>query len=133
MRISDWSSDVCSSDLVLGLLLLLELHRVLRRLAPTRAAVLARRVGPLVESLAALPVLEDVDAEAPRDLDLAAGVASHWFLTPHTRRRLGGRQPMWGPGVTSLIPLTSIQVTCNERIPRSRPAPGPIHRPTPLP
>src|SRR3546814_11059106 len=115
MRISDWSSDVCSSDLVLGLLLLLELHRVLRRLAPTRAAVLARRVGPLVESLAALLVLEDVDAEAPRDLDLGAGVASHGFLTPQTRRRLGGRQPLGGTGVTSLIPVTSMPVRCKTR------------------
>jgi hypothetical protein len=75
---------------VLGLLLLLQLHRVLRRLATARATVLPRRVGPLLESLAALLVLEDVDAESAADLDLGSGVASHCVSL-----RLGAA---WGGG-----------------------------------
>src|ERR1700687_245257 len=44
---------------------------------------------------------------------------------PQTLRRLGGRQPLCGMGVTSVIALTSKPVACNERIAASRPAPGP--------
>src|SRR5699024_1641784 len=43
-----------------------------------------------------------------------------------TRRRLGGRQPLWGMGVTSLIIVTSRPVACSARIADSRPAPGPL-------
>src|SRR6516164_4042394 len=45
---------------------------------------------------------------------------------PYTRRRLGGRQPLWGMGVTSLIAEISSPAACNERIAASRPAPGPL-------
>src|SRR5688572_12388296 len=109
---------------VLGLLLLLELHRVLGGLTPAGATVLAGRVRPLLEGLAALLVLEDVDAEAPADLDLGSGVASH--REPQTRRRLGGRQPLWGTGVTSLMPVTSMPVAWSDRMAVSRPDPGPL-------
>src|ERR1700683_4775753 len=45
---------------------------------------------------------------------------------PYTRRRLGGRQPLWGIGVTSEIALTSRPLACRLRIAASRPAPGPL-------
>src|SRR5258705_11343955 len=43
-----------------------------------------------------------------------------------TLRRLGGRQPLWGVGVTSLMPGTSMPVCMIERIAVSRPEPGPF-------
>ena len=43
-----------------------------------------------------------------------------------TRRRLGGRQPLWGIGVTSLIDFTSSPAAWRARIDDSRPAPGPL-------
>src|SRR3982750_282187 len=43
-----------------------------------------------------------------------------------TRRRLGGGQPLWGTGVTSLMPVTSMPAFCSERIAVSRPDPGPF-------
>src|ERR671927_1439154 len=43
-----------------------------------------------------------------------------------TRRRFGGRQPLWGTGVTSWIDPTSRPVACSERIAVSRPEPGPL-------
>ena len=47
-------------------------------------------------------------------------------MIPYTRRRLGGRQPLWGMGVTSLIMLTSRPAACRLRIAASRPEPGPL-------
>src|SRR5690606_19355920 len=44
----------------------------------------------------------------------------------YTRRRFGGRQPLCGIGVTSLIRFTSRPAACRERIAASRPAPGPL-------
>src|SRR5919106_1466019 len=43
-----------------------------------------------------------------------------------TRRRLGGRQPLWGTGVTSWMPWISRPVACRERMAVSRPEPGPL-------
>src|SRR6478735_11756723 len=43
-----------------------------------------------------------------------------------TLRRLGGRQPLCGTGVTSLMPVTSIPAFCSDRIAVSRPEPGPL-------
>src|SRR5262245_51536923 len=43
----------------------------------------------------------------------------------YTRRRLGGRHPSWGIGVTSRIAVISRPAACSERIAASRPAPGP--------
>ena len=63
---------------VLGLLLLLELDQVLApAAAPAGAAVRAGRVGAALQRLAPLVVLEDVGAEAARELDLRPGVARH--------------------------------------------------------
>src|SRR4051812_19748093 len=43
-----------------------------------------------------------------------------------TLRRLGGRQPLCGWGVTSEMVPTSRPVACRERIAVSRPDPGPL-------
>jgi hypothetical protein len=45
---------------------------------------------------------------------------------PPTRRRLGGRQPLCGTGVTSWIEPTSRPVACSDRMAVSRPEPGPL-------
>src|SRR6478736_5307339 len=47
-------------------------------------------------------------------------------LGGQTRRRLGGRQPLWGLGVTSWIVPTSRPTAPRERIAVSRPEPGPL-------
>src|SRR5271163_1970308 len=44
---------------------------------------------------------------------------------PYTRRRFLGRQPLWGMGVTSLMPTTSMPAAASERMAVSRPDPGP--------
>src|SRR5690625_5753290 len=44
----------------------------------------------------------------------------------YTRRRLGGRQPLCGTGVTSLIAVISNPADWSARIAASRPAPGPF-------
>src|SRR5437660_3495301 len=46
--------------------------------------------------------------------------------SPYTRRRLGGRQPSWGIGVTSWIALISSPTAWSDRMAASRPAPGPF-------
>src|SRR4029079_7258217 len=46
----------------------------------------------------------------------------------YTRRRLGGRHPLCGIGVTSRIDFTSRPIVCSARIADSRPAPGPLTR-----
>src|SRR6476620_5943956 len=47
-------------------------------------------------------------------------------MTDQTLRRLGGRQPLCGCGVTSEIVPTSRPAACSERIAVSRPEPGPF-------
>src|SRR5262245_13894676 len=47
-------------------------------------------------------------------------------MTNQTLRRLGGRQPLCGIGVTSLMPTTSMPTFWIERIAVSRPEPGPF-------
>src|SRR5436190_18521410 len=47
-------------------------------------------------------------------------------LVPQTRRRFGGRQPLCGIGVTSLIDLMSSPDAARARMADSRPAPGPF-------
>src|SRR5262249_57716217 len=42
-----------------------------------------------------------------------------------TLRRLGGRQPLWGIGVTSRIEVTTRPTACSARSADSRPEPGP--------
>src|SRR5262245_27974722 len=45
-----------------------------------------------------------------------------------TRRRLGGRQPLCGMGVTSSIVFTIMPAVCRAVIALSRPEPGPFTR-----
>src|SRR6478735_6044879 len=109
-----------------SLLLLAELQEVLALLDPA-AAVLARRVGAtLVRRVAA----DEVDTETARLLGHGAGVAGHgsvsFSVSGQTRRRLGGRQPLWGVGVTSWMVPTSRPIAPSERIAVSRPEPGPF-------
>src|SRR5258708_29708755 len=47
------------------------------------------------------------------------------YVSSDTRRRLGGRQPLCGIGVTSRMAVISSPTACRERIAASRPAPGP--------
>src|SRR5262249_2566284 len=49
-------------------------------------------------------------------------------LAAHTRLRLGGRQPLCGIGVTSLMDFTSIPAAARARMADSRPEPGPFTR-----
>src|SRR5690606_37348979 len=114
-----------------ALLLLALLQQVLALLGPV-PAVLAGRVGALLDRACrriALGSLEEqlgLFAAAP--LAVRPGITCHLLLTPgpQTRRRLGGRQPLWGTGVTSWIVPTSRPVACSERMAVSRPDPGPL-------
>src|SRR5205823_7938436 len=107
------------------LLLLAQLEQVLA-LADPATTVLAGRVGlalhraPHRVALGALQ--EQLHALAPAEPAHRGGVACH----RQTLRRLGGRQPLCGIGVTSLMPTTSIPVFWMERIAVSRPEPGPF-------
>src|SRR5262249_5244667 len=47
-------------------------------------------------------------------------------LSAQTRRFLGGRQPLWGRGVTSSIALIESPEACSAVIALSRPEPGPL-------
>src|SRR5579875_1339890 len=47
---------------------------------------------------------------------------------PYTLRRLGGRQPLCGIGVTSRIERTSMPAAASARTADSRPEPGPLTR-----
>src|SRR3954447_2309452 len=49
-----------------------------------------------------------------------------YLAIAQTLRRFGGRQPLCGVGVTSLIVPTSRPTACSERIAVSRPEPGPL-------
>src|SRR5690606_41912259 len=62
---------------------------------------------------------------APRQpaLDLCQRTSAR---SAKTRRRLGGRQPLCGMGVVSVIETTCRPAVCNARIAISRPAPGPF-------
>src|SRR5213593_1920556 len=44
----------------------------------------------------------------------------------YTLRRLGGRHPLWGIGVTSRMARTSSPAVCRARMAESRPEPGPL-------
>src|SRR6185369_1556812 len=46
----------------------------------------------------------------------------------YTRRRLGGRHPLCGIGVTSRMDLISTPAACRARMADSRPLPGPLTR-----
>src|SRR6476620_742728 len=97
-----------------GLLLLLQLGEVLLLLDPP-TAVLAGREGTEVEVLVAA---DEVGLEPARLLGDGSGVPRHKLsnlLLAQTRRRLGGRTPLCGEGVTSLMAPTSRPVAGSER------------------
>ena len=53
-------------------------------------------------------------------------LAFHPVFHDQTRRLFGGRHPLWGIGVTSLIAEISRPAACSARMADSRPAPGPF-------
>src|SRR5207302_6970551 len=55
----------------------------------------------------------------------AGGVGDAATARTQTRRRFGGRQPLWGIGVTSRIEVTTSPTACSARSADSRPEPGP--------
>src|SRR4029078_11376622 len=68
-----------------------------------------------------------------RELTVCCGVPrrSRWALflvlvARYTRRFFGGRQPLWGSGVTSSMPVTLRPAFWSWRTACSRPAPGPL-------
>src|SRR5487761_141081 len=107
-----------------SLLLGAELETVVRRLALAGLAVHARRESAALDGalrrVAALTLEVELGALPPAKAANGSAVVRH-----QTRLRLGGRQPLCGIGVTSVIALTSKPVACSERIAASRPAPGP--------
>src|SRR5512139_335794 len=53
-------------------------------------------------------------------------VRSFFGFPSYTRRRFGGRHPLWGIGVTSRIDFTSRPAVESARMADSRPDPGPF-------
>src|SRR6478752_4565282 len=110
-----------------SLLLLTELQQVLGLLDAT-AAVLAGGVGTLLEGGVAT---DEVDTETARLAGHGTGVAGHVSVSlsqsrSQTRRRLGGRHPLCGVGVTSWMVPTSRPMAPSDRMAVSRPEPGPL-------
>ena len=88
-----------------SLLLFLQLQEILGdRAAPTRTAMLARRVRALVEGDGLALRAPDVGSQAPREARARSGVARHG----QALRRLLRRHPLCGIGVQSLMPVTSM-------------------------
>src|SRR5258706_4633584 len=90
-----------------------------------------RQTGPIYRAKSNLPQTSVGAVYNPRGLLPAysnrslAGAASIKLQT-QTLRFFGGRQPLCGTGVRSLIPLTSSPAVDNARTADSRPAPGPL-------
>ena len=108
-----------------GPLLGAQLDAEVGHLAAARLAVLAGRVGPALEGALGVALLalevELLALAAAEPADGVAGLARHQTLL-----RFGGRQPLCGTGVTSLIEVTSSPAAWSERIAASRPEPGPL-------
>src|SRR5262249_19868269 len=110
-----------------GLLLLAQLDAVRRRLAAAKPVLAGRIVAPLDRALlgeAARPLEKELDALAPTLPADRLVISSHPVLL-YTRRRLGGRHPLCGIGVTSRIAVISRPTAWSDRIAASRPDPGP--------
>src|SRR5207244_1332195 len=121
----------------LDLLLLTQLHPVARELLLPRLPVLPRREVPFLDGallrVAALTLQEQLHPLAAAQAADRSNVSSHSISRNHesrianqTRRRLVGRQPLCGIGVTSRIDFTSMPIVCSARIADSRPDPGPF-------
>src|SRR5699024_5269616 len=112
-----------------GLLLLTQLHTVLGQLLGAAPVVHTRGKGPALHGalvgVAAVALQEELLALSAALAADCSGISSHnsYSSFSYTRRRLGGRQPLWGMGVTSLIRVTSRPTACRARMAASRPAP----------
>ena len=107
-----------NSVVSLGLLFCAELKTVFGNLLAA-LAVLAGSVCSAAQSafrtIASFAFKEELFAFAAAQSAYRACISCHVLITPpinsvnhrHTRRRLGGRHPLWGTGVTSLIIVTS--------------------------
>ena len=104
----------------LYLLLLVELHAVLRLLAASLLGLALGRLG--------VTKYRRGKTKRLATLENGLGILSHLLVSSfyYTRRRFGGRQPLCGIGVTSLIMVTSRPAACSARIAASRPEPGPL-------
>src|SRR5665647_2821907 len=120
--------DACS------LLLLTHLQQVLAVLGP-RPSVHARGVRAKLDRALRGVALGSLEVQlgllAPAAPAVRPGITRHKYLSPlgargQTRRRLEGRTPLCGVGVTSLIAPTSRPVAVSDRIAVSRPEPGPL-------
>src|ERR1019366_6833002 len=117
------------------LLLLAQADRVLAQL-DARLPVLPRRIGPAgvraLLGVAALTLQEELRALAAAKLANRTMITSHEIFScllgsaAQTRRRLGGRHPLCGTGVTSRIRVTLKPTPWSARRALSRPAPGPF-------
>src|SRR5262249_42922113 len=107
------------------LLLLAEAHRVLGELDSPLPVLTGRvrpaRVGALL-GVAALTLQVELHALAAAELADGTNVAGHDLLPLQTRRRLGGRHPLCGIGVTSRISVTLKPAVWSARRALSRPA-----------
>src|SRR5438093_766336 len=111
----------------LGFLLFPQLHAVGCGLAPAESVLPRRVVAALDGALlgeAARALEKELDPLAPT-LPAHRDVISCHRAPPYTRRRLGGRQPLWGMGVTSRMAVISSPTACSDRMAASRPDPGP--------
>ena len=111
------------------LLLLAKLQAVVADLAAADAVLARRRRAPLERALlgvAAAALEEELQPFAAAEPADGIGVTGHGLFGAQTRRRLGGRHPLCGMGVTSVIALTSRPAAWRERMACSRPAPGPL-------
>src|SRR6266542_4440936 len=112
----------------LGLLLLAQLDAVVGRLGPGQP-VLARGIVPPLDGalVAEAPraLEEQLDAFTPALPARCGPISRQRSLLPYTRRRLGGRHPLCGIGVTSRIAEISRPTAWSDRMAASRPAPGP--------
>src|SRR5450759_5977149 len=117
-----------------GLLLLTHLKQVLAVLGPG-TAVHARwvraKLDRALRGVALGPLEVQLGLLATAAPAVSTGITRHKSLSPlaargQTRRRLDGRTPLCGVGVTSLIAPTSRPVAVSERIAVSRPEPGPL-------
>src|SRR6266545_1461328 len=111
----------------LGLPLFPQLHAVGRGLAAAESVLPRRVVAALDGALlgeAARALEKELDPLAP-SLPAHRDVISCHRVSPYTRRRLGGRQPLCGIGVTSRMAVISSPTACSDRMAASRPDPGP--------
>src|SRR5450631_496200 len=117
-----------------GVLLLAHMEPVLAVLGP-RTTVHARGIRAKLDRALRGVTLGSLEVQlgllATAAPAVGAGITRHKSLSPlaargQTRRRLDGRTPLCGVGVTSLIAPTSRPVAVSERMAVSRPEPGPL-------